>query len=118
MAEMPNCLSNPSTSRGVASFGKQGGGGDFQPHHRVSKNKLSIYLFLKFLTWFPESQRLHKGFIHEHETAGDGHVNYTQLMKILDSEIILENLKKKSEQTGWSPWTTSAIPSVQYQKYT
>lgn len=25
-AEMPNCLSDPSTSRGVASFGKQGGG--------------------------------------------------------------------------------------------
>lgn len=54
------------------------------------------------MTWFPESQRLHKGFIHEHETAEDGHVNYTHLMKILDSEIILEKNLKKKIRTDWS----------------
>lgn len=58
------------------------------------------FFFLKFWTWFPESQRLHKGFIQEHETAEDEHVNYIQLMKILDSEIILENLKKQDRLVG------------------
>lgn len=43
---------------------------------------------------FKSSRPGFKGFVHEHKTAENEHVNLTQPKKTPDREIILETLKK------------------------
>lgn len=96
----------------------QGSTGSFnESPHCMLNTENKLFIFYSLAAYPVPLKPLIQVFTHNHKTAEYEHVDYKQLLKILDSETILEKLKNElrfheehNRPTSYTPLLTLSIP--------